>query len=107
MTHSEFVSAYQAGAVNVEVDRQAAARLLSGRMLLPFILLPVLGFAVALALTGAWIWGAIVFIAAMALRFAVRASAQGFVLSRSLGDPRFYDEMVKAGVVSISASPAK
>ena len=102
MTHSDFVAAYQAGKVSVEIDAQAAARLLSGRMLLPFILLPVLGLAVALALTGAWIWGAVVFIAAMAFRFAVRASAKGFVLARSLGDAGFYEEMVSTGVLYTS-----
>lgn len=99
MTHAEFVAAYRGGTIDVKVDREAAASLLSRRMMLPFVLLPVLGLAVALALTGAWVWGAIVFIAAIAFRFAVRASGQGFVLARSLGDANFYEEMVKAEIL--------
>lgn len=101
MTHAEFVAAYQAGRAKVVIDRDAAKRFVAGRGLLPFLLLPVLGLAVAIALIGHFIIGAIVFILALGLRQLVRASAQGFVLQRALHDERFYREAVAARVLRI------
>jgi hypothetical protein len=102
MDHRDFVTGYSDGRIQVRVDREAAARLVSGRMMLPLVLLPFLGLAVALAIVGYWIVGAVIFLAALALRYAVRSSAQGFVLSRCLNDPRFYEEAVRTGVVSVT-----
>jgi hypothetical protein len=93
MTHEQFVRGYHEGRVQVHVDRTAAARLVSARLMLPFVLLPVLGLGVALALTGHLFAGATVFLAALGLRFLVRSSSQGFVLTRALRDPVFYEEM--------------
>lgn len=101
MTHEEFVAAYREGRARVDVDRSAAARLMSDRLLLPFVLLPVLGLGVALALTGGLFAGAAVFIAGLALRFAVRASSQGFVLKRSLQDAGFYEEMKEKRILLV------
>jgi hypothetical protein len=99
MTHGEFVAAYREGRLNVQVDRDKAARFLSQRMLLPLFLLPVLGLAVALALAG-YLWiGVGLFAAAIGFRFAVRASGRGFVLRRSLEDPDFYRQAVAAGLI--------
>jgi hypothetical protein len=103
MTHAEFVRAYREGSIQVEVDRAAAARLVSGRMLLPFILLPVLGLGVALALVGYVIAGVLVFLAGLGLRLLVRSSSHSFVLSRSLHEPAFYEEMVKNDVLLLRA----
>ena len=105
MTHAEFIAAFREGRVQARVDRNAAAKLVSSRMMLPLFLLPVLGLAVALAIAWAWIWGAAVFVAAVAFRFAVRASAQGFVVSKALADARFYEEMVSAGILTLYTSP--
>lgn len=99
MTHAEFVAAHRAGRLRVQVDRAGAARLVSARLMLPFVLLPVFGAAVALALAGYLLTGALVFVAALALRFAVRRSAPGFVLQRALADERFYGEAVAAGLI--------
>lgn len=99
MTHAEFVAAYRAGRLRVQVDRAAAARFVSQRMLLPFFLLPVLGLAVALALTG-YLWTGIgLFAAAIGFRSVVRASGRGFVLSRALQDARFYEQALAAGLI--------
>jgi hypothetical protein len=103
MTHEEFVSAYREGRIQVQVERSAAARFVSARMLLPFVLLPLLGVAVALALTGYLIVGTAVFLAALALRFLVRATSQGYVLSRSLQDAAFYADMVGNHVLVIQS----
>ena len=99
MEHAAFVAAYREGRVRVRLDRKAAAQLVSRRLLLPLVLLPVLGIAVALALAGNWIAGAASFLAALGLRAAVRASGPGFVLSRSLEDPAFYRDALAAGVL--------
>ena len=101
MTHEEFVAAYARGAIEVRVDREGAARLLSGRMLLPFFLLPVLGLGVGLALAGWLALGIIVFLAGLVFRYAVRASSQGLVLSRALQDAAFYDQVRSAGVLVV------
>ena len=99
MTHAEFVAAYRAGRLRVQVDRAGAARLVSARLMLPFVLLPVFGAGVALALVGSLLFGALVFLGGLALRFAVRRSAPGFVLQRALADERFYGEAVAAGLI--------
>lgn len=94
MTHAEFVDAYRQGRLKVEVDRPAAARMVSARLMLPLVLLPLMGLGVALALLGYFVIGALVFVAALSLRHAVRRSAPGFVLQRALADEQFYAEAV-------------
>ena len=99
MTHAEFIAAYREGRLQVQVDKSAAARMVSARLMLPFVLLPVMGLGVALALVGHFIVGALIFLAALALRFAVRRSAPGFVLQRALADERFYAEALASGLL--------
>lgn len=103
MTHAEFVAASREARVRVEVDRKAAARLVSSRLMLPLVLLPVMGAGVALALIGHYYIGAAVFLAALLLRFAVRRSAAGFVLQRALEDERFYADAVSSGLIRLGA----
>jgi len=104
MTHEEFVAAYRAGEIRVVVDREAAARFVAGRSMLPLVLLPILGLGVALAIVGHYIIGGIIFIAALLLRFAVRRSSDGFLLYRALRDPGFYHEVCAAGVLKFQAA---
>lgn len=99
MTHEEFVTAYREGGVRAVVDRRAAARYVSARMMLPLLLLPVLGIAVALALTGFLVWAATVFVLAVVFRAMVRASSRGFVLTHALESARFYEEALAAGIL--------
>jgi hypothetical protein len=103
VTHEQFVAAFRRGTITVQVDRKAAARMMSGRLLLPFVLLPLLGLGVALALSGRLFTGIALFAAALGLRLLVHASSRGFVLNRSLQDAAFYDEMRRAGVLVVSA----
>ena len=100
MTHAEFVAAYASGTIRVRVDRSRAAKLVSARLMVPFVLLPLLGLAVALALTVRLFAGIALFLLVLIFRYAVRASSQGFVLSRALQNPAFYEEVVSAGVLS-------
>jgi hypothetical protein len=103
MTHEEFASAYRQGTIRVSIERRAAARLVSERLLLPFVLLPVLGSAVALAITGHFFAGGALFIAGLALRFVVRASSRGYVLNRALQDAAFYEEMKGKGILRVDS----
>jgi hypothetical protein len=101
MTHEEFVAAYQAGRLRVQIDRAAAARFVAGRAMLPLVLLPVLGLGVALALVGYTIAGVAVFLAALLLRFLVKKSSDGFLLWRALRDAEFYQQVRAAGVLAV------
>lgn len=101
MTHQEFAAAYREGRARVQVDREGAARLVSSRLLLPFVLLPVLGVAVALALVGHYLIGGGIFLAALGLRHLVRRSAAGFVVQRALADERFYTEAIASGLIKV------
>jgi len=101
MTHDEFVAAYRAGRLAVQVDPKIAAQLVSRQMMLPLVLLPVLGLGVALALAGYLIAGTLIFVAGLVFRYLVRRSSPGFILTRSLADPRFYQQAVAAGILKI------
>jgi hypothetical protein len=106
MTHEEFVAAYQAGRLRVKIDREAAARFVAGRAMLPLVLLPLLGFGVALALVGYIVTGALVFLGALLVRYLVRRSSDGFLLWRALRDPEFYGQVLAAQVLKIEESSA-
>ena len=80
MTHEEFVA---------------------GRTMLPLVLLPVLGLGVALALVGYVITGVTTFVAALLLRYLVRRSSDGFLMSRALQDAEFYRQVLAAQVLMI------
>jgi hypothetical protein len=101
VSHAEFVAAYQAGRLRVRVDRAAAARFVSGLSLLPLVLLPVLGIAVAVAIMGHFVAGALIFVAALGLRLLVRRSSDGFVVWRALQDAEFYQAAVAAQLLAI------
>lgn len=101
LTHEEFVAAYEAGRIRVQVNREAAARFVAGRAMLPLVLLPVMGLGVALAIVG-YVWtGATIFLAALGLRFLVKRSSDGFLLWRALRDAEFYRQVAAAQVLVI------
>ena len=104
LSHSEFVAAYTSGRLRVDIDPKAAAKFISVRMLLPWILLPLFGLAVACALNGAWILCAIFFLGALALRTLSRATAPGYVLHRALQDAVFYREVTALGLLHTRGS---
>ena len=106
MTHEEFVAAYHAGRVRVTINRAAAARFVSGRAMLPLVMLPLLGFGIALALVGYLVTGALVFVAALLLRYLVKRSSDGFLLWRALRDGEFYAQVRAAQVLAIEECSA-
>ena len=69
------------------------------------MLLPVLGLALALALTGHLVAGVALFVLALAARSLVRASAPGFVLARALQSEAFYRDALGAGVLRLTEAP--
>jgi hypothetical protein len=101
LTHEEFVAAYHAGRIRVQVNRDAAARFVAGRAMLPLVLLPVLGLGVALALVGYLVTGALIFLTALLVRYLVRRSSHGFLVWRALQDADFYRQAVAAGILKI------
>ena len=101
MTHEEFVAAYRQGRLRVQIDREAAARFVAGRAMLPLVLLPILGLGVALAMVG-YVWsGVAVFLVALLIRFLVKRSSEGFLLWCALRDAEFYRQVLAARVLKI------
>jgi len=105
--HAEFVAAWRDGRLRIRVDAQRAPDFVSARMLLPFLLLPLLGAAVALALLGFVVIGIALGAAAFLLRYLVRRSSAGFVLSRSLAQPGFYRDALEARVLQLERAGEK
>ena len=99
MTHAEFCAAYSRGDLKVEIDRQAAARFLSARLLLPFVTMPVLGTGVALALIG-WIYTGLAVIAAgLVVPRLIKRGAPQFLLQQAIDDAATYEALVRAHVM--------
>jgi len=99
LTHSEFVAAYTSGRLRVDIAPKAAAKFVAARMLLPWVLLPLFGLAVACALNRAWILSGLFFLSALGLRALSRATAPGYILHRALQDAAFYAEVSALGLL--------
>ena len=101
MTHEAFVAGYRAGSLRMTIDSKAAARFLSARLMLPFVMLPVLGAGTALALSG-WLWPGFALIGIGTLApVLIKRSAPHFVVTHALQDEEFYREVVSANVLQI------
>lgn len=103
MTHAEFIGAYGAGKIKVEIDPKSAARYVSARLLLPLVMMPVIGIGIALALTG-WIWTGIAIAAfgIIAPRL-IKRSAPHFILTQALEDEKIYREVTQAEILRITS----
>ena len=102
MTHDEFVTAYTNGQVRVTIDPAAAAKYLSARLLLPFVMMPVIGIGIALALVGWLVTGFVVIGFGMIVPRLIKRSAPNFVLMQSLQDETVYNEVLAAGILQIN-----
>ena len=86
----------------MNIDRSAAARFMSARLLLPLVMLPVLGIGVALALSG-WLWTGFGLIGIGTIApFLIKRSAPHFVITHALQDEQFYADALRAGLLEIS-----
>lgn len=102
MTHQEFVRAYRDGRIRIDIDRLAAARYLSARLLLPLVMLPVLGAGVALALSG-WIWSGLGVIAfGIVAPRLIKRSAPHFIITQAIAEESVYREVTAASILRIS-----
>lgn len=100
-SHAEFIAAYRDGSVTVNFDPKAAARFLSGRLLLPLFMMPVLGIGVALALTG-WIWtGLLVIALGIIVPRLIKRGAPHFLMQQVLDDGNLYQELLRDGVMQL------
>lgn len=103
MTHAEFVAAYARGEIKIAIDPQAAQRFLSARLLLPFVMMPVLGIGVALVLIG-WIYTGLAVIAlGIIVPRLIKRSAPQFLLQDALKDPAVYEELVRQNIMRTTA----
>jgi hypothetical protein len=101
VTHTEFVQAYRSGSIHIDIDRTAAGRYLSARLLLPLVMLPVLGVGIAFALNG-WLWTGFALIAAATIApIAIKRSAPHFVITQALADEKFYEDVVGTGLLAV------
>ena len=102
MKHAEFVAAYSRGDIRVKIDRKAAARFLSVRLLLPFVTMPVLGIGVALALVG-WIYTGLLIIAAgIVIPHLIKRGAPRFLLQQAIEDAPTYDALLRAQIMRLA-----
>ena len=102
MTHAEFVAAYARGEIKVEVDPRGAARHLSARLLLPFVMMPVLGIGVALALAGWIVSGFAIISLGIIAPQLIKRSASHFLLTHALENAAIYEEVTRSGVLRIT-----
>jgi hypothetical protein len=102
LTHAEFVAGYQRGTIRVDFDRAAAARVLSARLLLPFVIMPVLGIGVALALIGWFYAGLAVIAAGIIVPRLIKRGAPRFLLQQAIEDSSAYEALTSAGVMRIT-----
>ena len=104
MTHEDFVAAYRAGSIRVNVDPTAAGAFMSQRLWLPLMRLPVLGVGVALALSG-WLWTGFALIGLGTLApTLIKRSAPRFVVTQALESSAFYQDVVREGVLQIETA---
>jgi hypothetical protein len=102
MNHAEFAAAYARGEVKVEMDPQGAARFLSARLLLPFVMIPVVGIGMALALVGWFFTGLGVIALGIVAPRLIKRSAPHFVLTQALQDAAVYEEVTKSGMLRVT-----
>ena len=101
LTHPEFIAAYRDGSVIVNFDPKVAAKFLSGRLLLPLFMMPVLGIGVALALIG-WVWtGLLVIALGIIVPRLIKRGAPHFLMQQALGDAHLYQELLQNGVMEL------
>ena len=102
MTHTEFVAAYARGEIRVEIDPKAAARHLSARLLLPFVMMPVVGIGIALALIGSFFLGFAIIALGIIIPQLIKRSAPHFLLTQALEDAGVYEEATRSELLRVT-----
>jgi hypothetical protein len=102
MTHAQFVAAYARGEIRIEIDRKGAARHLSARLLLPFVMMPVVGVGVAFALIGWFFLGLAIIALGIIVPQLIKRSAAHFLLTQALEDAAVYEEVTRSEVLRVT-----
>jgi len=102
MTHAEFVAAYARGEIKVEIDPKAAARHLSARLLLPFVMMPVVGIGIALALIDSFFLGFAIIALGIIIPQLIKRSAPHFLLTQALEDAGVYEEATRSELLRVT-----
>lgn len=101
LDYPAFLEAYGRGEVIVNFEREAAAKFLSARMLLPLFMLPVLGIGVSLALVG-WLWTGLAVIGlGILVPRVVKGGAPHFLMQQLLQDESLYRELLAGRVIEV------
>lgn len=101
MNHADFVQAWRAGELRVEVDLERAGALLAARLLLPYVAIAVIGSGIALVLWG-WIWsGLAVGAAGILAPRLIKKGAGGFLMAHIGQDRALYDDALRAGALRL------
>ena len=106
MTHSEFVAAYARGEIKVEIDPKGAVRHLSARLLLPFVMMPVVGLGIALALVGWFFLGFAIIALGIIVPQLIKRSAPHFLLTQALEDEAVYEDVTQSGALRVTPAGA-
>ena len=102
MTHQEFVAAYARGEIRIEIDPKGAARYLSARLLLPFVMMPVVGIGIAAALIGWFFLGFAVIALGIIVPQMIKRSAPHFLLTQALEDAAVYEVVTQSGLLRVT-----
>lgn len=101
MSHAEFVDAWRAGRVSVEIDPLRAGSFLSARLLLPFIAVAVIGFGIAVVLWG-WTWlGLVIGAIGIVGPRLIKRGAGGFLLAHIADDAQLFEGALRIGAVRV------
>ncbi len=100
-THQEFRTGLPAGRFRVVVNPQKARRYLKHRLLLTFILLPLIGIGAALAITGStWLGLAMVALGVVGHRLISRQAGK-ILLHLALSDPKVYRDAIDYEIMEV------
>lgn len=106
MKHAEFVDAWRAGTIRVEIDARSAGAFLAARLLLPFVGIAVVGAGIAVVLLG-WIWtGLAVGALGVVGPHLIKRGAGGFLLAHIADDAALFEAALRTGAVRVIAAAA-
>ena len=104
MNHAEFVDAWRAGEVRVEIDPRKAGAFLAARLLLPFVAVAVIGLGIAIVLWGStWLGLAIGALGIVGPRL-IKRGAGGFLLAHIGNDAALFEAALHVGAVRVVAA---
>lgn len=102
LSHAAFVTAWREGELGVDIDRAAAASLVSARLLLPFVAVAIIGFGIGLVLWGWLRTGLAVGAFGVLAPRLIKRSAPGFLLQHIAEDAALYQAAIDCGALKVT-----